>query len=161
MFSERHRTTDIRKFVDQWLSFAIILPKEAICDGALALLNALALCLTSKSDIYEYADECKTDIEKIRVRIRIDNAHFIKKYANLLKPVKPSVKAFYLAVIGQLIICTSIEQFEKILYSLFIVTKSSKQGKIKGSSQLTKCATELKDLKTLVTGAQFIFTSNS
>ena len=56
----------------------------------------------------------------IETRLRIDNAHFIKKYCDLFKSKPRSIKAFYVALIGKLIMCKHEYEAEEILSTLFI-----------------------------------------
>lgn len=55
--------------------------------------------------------------------IRIDEAHFIKKYANFLKDLRSCIKQFYLSILGQLILCRDIKIAEDLLKGILITTR--------------------------------------
>jgi len=60
--------------------------------------------------------------------IRIDVTHFIKKYSNFLKDLRPRIKQFYLHILGQLILCRNIETAAEILKEILIITQSETEG---------------------------------
>jgi len=66
-------------------------PRKVMVDSSKALLNAV---------VNKIMPECY---------IRIDVAHCIKMYANFLKNLPRRIKIFYMAIIGQLIMCQNID----------------------------------------------------
>lgn len=44
------------------------------------------------------------------ISVYVDVAHFIKIYANFLKNIPRKIKIFYMAAIGQLIMCRNIDE---------------------------------------------------
>lgn len=57
-------------------------------------------------------------------------AHFIKIYANFLSKVNASIKKFYLALIGQLVLCQNMEDAAEILYSIFLICQCVTGGSL-------------------------------
>lgn len=154
MLSESHRTEDIRSFLNKWILSGAKIPNEVICDENRALLNAVVLSFCNNyASIRDYAHTfTRENLSNVRTRIRIDVAHFIKKYSGLLKDTRPRIKSFYLAVIGQLIICKDENDAKGILRALFIVSETETCGLIEGTTTTTTCSLELRKLKFLVTG---------
>jgi len=77
--------------------------------------------------VEDYVDACK----KVHVPdcyVRIDVAHFIKKYASFLKDVRIRVKQFYLALLSQLILCRNEEMAKTILTSILVIARSETEG---------------------------------
>lgn len=85
-----------------------------LCDFSRALLTAAVRSFTNYFTLDEYADACKEN-DLPACYIRIDVAHFIKKYANFLKNSHSRIKQFYLSALGQLILCRNIETAEDLL----------------------------------------------
>lgn len=145
MFSERHRTEDVRAFLNKWLMSGAQIPTEVVMDQNKALMNAAILSFCPGfNNIYEYSDSFKVDIARVKVRIRIDNAHFINTHTKLLSDLNRKVKIFYLAVIGQLILCETLEDAEEIFTSLFILSNCESGG--------SKCFEEIEKIKSLIVG---------
>lgn len=70
-------------------------------------------------------------------------------------PTSFATKTFWLAVIGQLIICQSIEQCRKMLESIFIVAKSPTDGRKKNKDS-TPCEIHREKLESLIGGMFFV-----
>lgn len=60
--------------------------------------------------------------------IRIDVAHFIKKYANFLKDIRLRIKQFYLSALSQLILCRNIETAEELLKGILVISRNETEG---------------------------------
>lgn len=69
-----------------------------------------------------------TNFKTVKTRIRIDVAHFQKKYKVLLKNLSRTVYTFYMASTGQLLISLSLEEATKIIRALFVVSKCETDG---------------------------------
>lgn len=146
MLSERHTTKDIIGFLLEWISEFLIYPREVICDESRALLNACSTVFNNSPKIEEYANMFHDNIQDIKVRIRIDIAHFICKYNKLLKGLPKVVRVFYLASIGQLAISRSLKEAKKILRGIFILCNSEFNS--------DKCKEKYTFLKQKITGKQ-------
>lgn len=91
--SESHNTNDIQFWLAEWIRLGASRPREVVCDFSRALLNAYSLfaghlTIESSSDAYK-------DNKLPTCYIRIDVAHFIKKYSNFLKTARLRIKQFY------------------------------------------------------------------
>ena len=154
MLSECHNTDVIQFWLMTWFRSSGLVPNEVVVDMSRALLTAVIRTFTHNKTLEEYCEQCSGE-QLPDIFVRIDNAHFIKKYAQLLKsllgPSKVEVKRFYLAVIGQLIVCQSIEQAEEILKCFFTVCYSKFDGQHENGMQ-TLCATEKTKLRSLIKG---------
>lgn len=95
MISEKHHTNIIQYWLVEWIRSGAPRPREVVCDYSRALLTAAVRSFTNYFTLDEYADAC---IENTlpTCYIRIDVAHFIKKYVNFLKTSRPRIKQFYL-----------------------------------------------------------------
>lgn len=78
-------------------------------------------------NIGEYADAL-TKNELPPCFIRIDVAHFINTYSKLFGKRAGLEKIFWLAVIGQLLMCEHEREAKDILRSLYIVASSATAG---------------------------------
>lgn len=125
------------------------MPKEFICDESRALLNAAVLTYSSFSNIEQYADAMRNPNFSI-TRIRIDVAHFHRKYKVLLANVNRRVKAFYMAAVGQLLISQDLKEAEEIIKAIFIISKSETEGTLQNGLE-TKCCSKKKWLTGMIT----------
>lgn len=89
--------------------------------------------------------------------VRIDVAHFIKNYSIALKKYLGPVRSFYLAAIGQLVLCRTIENAKLIFKALLVVSQCDTEGNIKGTETATECMTQQRYLERLITGKQPLF----
>lgn len=87
--------------------------------------------------------------------IRIDVAHFIKKYSNFLKNTRPRIKQFYLSLLGQLILCRNTEMAEEILTSILIISRSETEGHTQ-DNKVTMCEEHKIKMKHLLMSANEI-----
>lgn len=146
---ERHTSKDVKSFLEDFHNSKAPFPKELICDQSRALLNAAVLAYSRFRSLEEYADAMR-DSHEILVRIRIDIAHFRKKYATSLKSLRTKIKTFFMASIGILAITTDIKEAEKIIRSIFIVSRSETVGILrnKRKTESQKCLEYLEQLIT-------------
>jgi len=113
----------------RWNGFDAPCPREVVCDASHALLITAVRSFTGYLTLEEYSNACKGNILPVcYTSIRIDVAHFVKIYANFLKDARPRVKAFYLSLLGQLILSSSINRAEEILKGILIITKSETES---------------------------------
>lgn len=150
MLSERHTTNNIHFWLLEWCRMGAPYPYEVVVDSSKALLNAVIRCFTPYSTIKDYANACKSKIIP-KCYVRIDVAHCIKMYANFLKNVPRRIKIFYLAAIGQLIMCRNIEDAFIIFRAILTVARSETEG-ILPNGEETCCEREKKRLKFVATG---------
>lgn len=137
MVSESHNANSIHFWLAEWLRSGVPVPKEVVCDSSKALLIAIIRAFTGYLNIEDYADACNNS-NLPKCYVRIDVAHFVKKYSNFLKPLSKRVKIFYLGAIGQLILCRSITSAKEIIQSIFVVALSETDGKLK-TGNVTQC----------------------
>ena len=151
MLSESHHTNAIQYWLMEWIRSGAPRPREVVCDASRALLTATVRCFTGYFTLEEYCDTCKED-NLPTCYIRIDVAHFIKTYANFLKDVRPRVKAFYLSLLGQLILSRSINAAKEILKGLLIIARSETEG-ITTNDDKTICEIYKIKMKNLLTSS--------
>jgi len=150
MLSESHTTTAIWMWLIQWIQSGAPIPREVICDASTALLSAVVQAFTNYNNIDDYADNIWEDRDLPYCYIRIDVAHFMKKYANFLKITRLRVKTFYLACIGQLILARNIEEAENILFSILTIAVNETEGNTSDGTP-TCCEIHKLKLKRLLT----------
>lgn len=127
MLSESHNTNSIQFWLAEWIRSDAPYLKEIICDFSRALLTAAIRCFTGHLTITSYSDACKNE-KMPACYLRIDVAHFIKKYSNFFKNTRPRIKKFYLVMLGQLIMCRNVEMAEEILTAILTITRSETEG---------------------------------
>lgn len=103
MITEYHSVASVQHWLNEWLSLKIPLPNQICVDYSFALLHAAARTFDGCYNIYDYANKCRNNIP--RCYIRIDRAHFIKKYTRLLKSSTKILKTFYALCISALCNC--------------------------------------------------------
>lgn len=74
----------------------------------------------------------------------------MKPYSQHFKSLNKRVKTFYLGAIGQLILCTDIEDARKIITSIFTIALSETDGNLKNGIS-TRCDQERVKLMNLMT----------
>ena len=150
MLSESHDTDKILYFLLIQKRLSECIPNEVVTDMSRALLNAVTRAYTQFRYIEEYADAYNTSILP-NVYIRLDNAHFIHLYPALFRKKMYDVNKFYMGSIGQLIMCRSKKDAEKIVRAIFTIALSTNYGKMynrrPSSAQRSK-----EILETLITG---------
>lgn len=150
MLSESHTTRAIWMWLMQWIQSGAPYPREVTCDASTALLNAIIQAFTNYNNIDDYADNIWEDGEIPSCYVRIDIAHFIKKYANFLKITRPRVKTFYLASISQLVLARNVEAAENILFSILTIAVNETEGNNPDGTP-TCCEYHKQKLKCLLT----------
>lgn len=151
MLSTCHITDTIQYWLQMWIKSGAPVPREVVVDGSPALMNAVARAFTLNQNIRDYAAKIANG-EDLPCFIRLDVAHFIKTYRNILaKPMRATVRVFWLAVIGQLIICRSSVKAREIIRSILIVAKSEFEGDLSNGLP-TSCEIHKKKLEGLITG---------
>jgi len=153
MLSERHTTNDIHFWLLEWCRMGAPYPREVVVDFSKALLNAVIRCFTSYRTIKDYANACKNEVIP-KCYIRIDVAHFIKMYANFLKNLSRRIKVFYMAAIGQLIMCRNIDEAAIMFKAVLTIARSETEGKLANGEE-TRCEKEKNRLKSIITGESF------
>lgn len=152
MLSESHDTNNIQYFLLNFKQKAARSPREIVMDMSKALLNGVTRAFTSFNYIEEYAEACHgTDVPD--VFIRLDVAHFMKLYATFFKKhaKQTKIKRFYLAVIGQIVMCRNISDAEILLRSVFILCFSESDGLLSDGSD-SLCEKAKKYLRCVITG---------
>lgn len=126
MITKAHDAINIGNWFRDWFQKGAPVPKKVVIDGSLALLNALVDTCTQSHCTQAYLNSTFRNI-KPDCQICFDISHFIKKYAVFLKCGKQK-KKFLLCCIGQLILCTNIQDAEEVLESLFVMLLSESSG---------------------------------
>lgn len=153
MLTESHKTVDVQNWLTRWVS-NVPTPREAVSDGSLALLNAMARTFASFPSIERYSNylfNCKKE-DLPYCRIRSDGAHKMKnwcKTVNSAISLEP-VRVFYKAVMGALITATSKDAAGSILDDFFVVCLSEYDGQLPDGSD-SLCEAAIKRLKQLIT----------
>lgn len=127
MLSECQDTNKIQFFLMEHLRESGVVPKEVVTDMSRALLNSITRTYTPFRHVEEYADACDSGSVP-EVYIRLDVAHFIHLYAVYLSKLMKAVKKFYMASIGQLIMCRDKEAAAEIVKHIFTLALSKKLG---------------------------------
>lgn len=153
--SETHTSTYVRLWLMEWCRIGAPHPKEVVTEYSRALLTAAIKEFTGHANIEEYSDACRDTVPACYVRI--DVAHFIKNYSMALKKYSGPVRSFYLATIGQLVLCRTVDHAKLIFKALLVVSQSDTEGNIKGTATATECTTQQRYLERLITGKQTIF----
>lgn len=149
MISEKHTTNVIKSWLDEWISeCGLKSPAEIVCDASQALITASIRSFTIYKTINQYADSF-FDGAIPTCYIRIDVAHFIKKYADLLSHVRRQIKRYYLSSLGKIIRCTDMNEARKIIFALLVISKSEHDGKQK-NNKLSECAVQKKFMASLL-----------
>lgn len=147
---DRHTAKDLNGFLRDFHSSGAPFPEEIVCDESRALLNACVLTYSDSSNIEEYADTL-VDVKKTSTRIRIDVAHFEKKYKDLLKILPPRIFTFYMASIGRLIMSQDLTEAATIVKTLFLISNCETEGKDLETGFDTECSKIKEWLRILIT----------
>lgn len=151
MLSERHTTNNIHFWLLEWCRMGAPYPREVVVDSSKALLNAVIRCFTNCGTIKDYANACKSKTCLSKCYVRIDVAHWIKIYANILKSVPRRIKIFYMAAIGQLIVCRNTDDAVKVLRAILIISRPETEGMLLNGEETT-CEREKNKLRSVLTG---------
>lgn len=152
--TEMHTTTFIRFWLMEWCRAGAPHPKEVVTDALRALITAVIKEFTSYATIEQYADAYRNTVPQCYVRI--DVAHFLKTYSDALKPALRPVLTFYLAVIGQIVLCRKVEDARKIVKALLLISQCELDGNIEETSVKSDCETQKQFLEHLITGKEMI-----
>lgn len=149
MMSEAQDTGTIQHWLTQWIRSGVPPPKETVCDRSRALMTAIIRTFTGHLTIEDYCDVFST--EKLpQTFVRIDVAHFLKIYANLLKNVHRLVKKFYMGVIGAIVMTRNLAEARHLIKSALIVSKSETEG------ENTPCTVSKRFLLEVITGQKSV-----
>lgn len=149
MLSESHDALHIGNWLRYWLFLGAPPPKEATSDDGKAIIIAEINAFTQYKTITEYSNACFLG-KKVPCFIRIDNAHFIKNYAMLLKDHQLGVKRLLLAAVGQIILARSKIAAGEILRNIFCVLLSNSGGQM-DNNEISDCSKSVEFLKDLLT----------
>lgn len=155
--SERHRTLDIFHGFNGFLHDEAPRPEEAVSDESLALLHAFAISFDGSESIYEYSNklfDAKTGKGPLpRVWIRIDGAHFMRKWRGFLAPYKllQRDRTFLMGMIGALVTATSLEEAEEVLTGILTICSAKYDGDLT-NGQPSLCKVEKAKMIRRLTG---------
>lgn len=144
MLTEKHDAQHIANWLRNWKQLGAPPPKEFVTDDGKALIIAGINTFTKYKTITAYVNACFLK-KQIDCFIRIDIAHFMHKYAILLKETQPLVKKFFLIAMGQLIVARSIDEAESILQIILLISQSTTYGHTNGL--LTECSKSVERIK--------------
>lgn len=148
ILTESHNTNSIQFWLIEWIRSGAPRPREVVCDFSKALLIATVRSFSGYLTIENYTDACK-DVYVPDCYIRIDVAHFIKKYATFLKDVRIRIRQFYLSLLGQLILCRNEEMAKILLTSILVIARSETEG-VTQDGTLTICEEHKIKIKSLM-----------
>lgn len=155
MVTEAHDTGTIQNWLTQWIRSGVPPPKETVSDSQRALLTAIVRTFTGHLTIAKYCDAFLTSSLPV-CYVRIDNAHFFKTYASVLRNEHRLVKKFYMGVIGVLVLCQSVGEARKILRSVLIVALSETEGAYNNKISELPCNFHKTYLQKLITGQPIV-----
>lgn len=153
--SETHTSTYVRLWLMEWCRLGVPHPKEVVTDYARALLTAVVKEFTGYCTIEKYANACQDTVPDCYVRI--DVAHFLKTYSVALSKYSRPVRTFYLASVGQLVLCRKVEDARKIIKALLTVSQCDTEGYCNGTKTPTECENQKRFLELLITGKQNLY----
>lgn len=108
----------------------------------------------------EYVNACYSK-KSVPCYIRIDVAHFMHKYAILLKDLTLRLKKFFMVAIGQLVLSRSVQQAQEILKHILTACQAESHG-YSDENELTQCSRSIEFLKELATsGTKDDFVENA
>lgn len=159
MLSEQHDNISISVWLKRWLRCNVKPPKVVISDQSLALMSGLTQAFTQFNSLESYLNVCyklivkKKEVEIPTCFLRNDVNHFIKLVTQW-GPVKnskyPSTKQIITRAMGLLVVCTSIEEAEPILESLFTIILSKFDGNVENLDTFTPCYTAKRYLQSMI-----------
>ncbi|GBP66330.1 120.7 kDa protein in NOF-FB transposable element [Eumeta japonica] len=150
MISETQTSDDIHGWLTKWVTSGAPPASEIVIDCGLGLLTGAIRTFTSGSTIHEYADAGYGPIVP-SCYIRMDNAHYIKTWVDLLKGMHPQIKVFYQGVIGRLIICSDRNEAKSLINSILILCQSETYGKLEDGTD-SAAGNAYNYLKAMITG---------
>lgn len=149
MLSEKHDALSIESWLRYWVNtLGAPRPNEVVSDDGKALLIAAINSYTRQRTIREYVNASFKQ-EQIPCYIRIDVAHFLHKYAILLKMTQPLVKKFFMIAMGQLVLARSDRAAGQLIRSILIVCQSTSSG-LTNEEQKTECSICVESIKDMV-----------
>lgn len=133
MITEVQKSCRISSWLNNFSALGAPHPQEAVCDESMAILNAFSFNYAGFPSIYQYSNflfHATYESLKSTCYIRIDVAHFMKKYADFLAKNVPlrEVRIFYMCVIAYIIKQCSKEAAEEAIFSFFAVALSPHIG---------------------------------
>lgn len=159
MLSEQHDNISISVWLKRWLRCNVKPPKVVISDQSVALMSGLIQGFTQYSFLESYLNVCfklivlKEEVEIPTCFLRNDVNHFIKLVTQW-DPVKnskyPSTKQIITRAMGLLVLCTSIQEAESILESLFVIVLSKFDGNIENVDTFTPCHIAKRYLQSMI-----------
>lgn len=140
MITELQKSCQISSWLNNFAALGAPHPREAVCLESMAILNAFSFNYAGFPSIYQYSNflfNADSESLKSMCYIRMDVAHFMKKYADLLAKIIAlrEVHIFYKCVIACLIKKCSKKDAGEILFSFFAVALSPYIGTINGESK--------------------------
>lgn len=151
MLSEAQDTSNIQNWLVQWIRSGVPLPKETVADASRALQTAIVRTFCGYKTIEQYCDVFLTK-ELPDCYNRIDVAHFLKIYSNLLKVIPRLVKKFYMSVIGKMILCTDLQTARTLIKNSLIVSMNETEGVLGDKNAETSCNIAKQYLINSITG---------
>ena len=125
------------------------IPNACVTDWSKALLNGITNSFTKFKTIEEYASSLYAG-NYSTIYLRLDVAHTMHKYAVFLSRLRKPIKTFYMACIGQLVICTSKSDAELLITKILCVCLAETDGNLKNGKP-TICEQAKNDLMDAVT----------
>ena len=141
MISASHSACKISFWLSEWAADCQSFPKEFVSVAGKALLIGAIRAFASYLTIEDYVTACEGP-NLPRIYVRIDVAHFIKTYADLIKNVRSRVvRVFYKSAIGLLVKTRNSESAKKILKAILLSARCGCDGNL-GPKKPTQCQKE-------------------
>lgn len=154
MLSEKHNIDSIANWLGEWHRAGAPIPKEAVSDFSLAILEALVKAFTPLPDLRAYINTCfgllqgHSDCQLPPCFIRVYVAHCIKLITRweCLRKKGRRVKDFYVRALAQILQSNSIADARHLIQSIAVVTLSESEGNDEAGTPVMSeiCKTSLK-----------------
>lgn len=155
MLSEVSHAQAFCNWLKMWRKSGAPVPDACVTDWSKALLHGVTNAFSNYETIEEYADSLNTiDFKDCKIYIRIDIAHTLHKYATYCARLRKPIKVFYMACIGQLILCSSKSEAENLLIKIFTVCLAEMDGNLR-NGKASPCEEAKSFLYNLITTGNY------
>lgn len=130
MLSQMHTMEWLIHWMQTWKPTKVeLLPHEIIMDESSALIGAAVMVFTQDKSTFQYIDRCinlklKKNVDLPECYIRIDRSHFVKSIHRNLRKGDAKTTRLLRGVLGYLISCSDLREFEKIMKYVFTLIRN-------------------------------------
>jgi hypothetical protein len=136
MMTEAHYANNILHWLSEWFRLGAPIPRKVVCDGSLALLNAIVQSCTEFRTLTQYMNSLFQGT-KASCEICLDVAHFMHKYSVFLGKNMGKKKRFLMCCIGLLVQASSKSEAGNILQNILCMLTSETVGRISSRQKTT------------------------